>query len=175
MDDLDALLAPDPIPPEPLGMREAVARDAGRVLTRRRWLRRTRWAGALAACYAAGLATMWLWSQAVRTPQPEVVEHEPSARPVVLPGEDEPYRSGPPEQLERWAIHASGERRGDLYRRAGDAFLQREDVMAALRCYRLALDGSAVSDLAVRADTDTWLLMSLKMSRQKEIPDARFN
>jgi hypothetical protein len=174
MDDLDALLAPDALPPEPPGLREAVERESGRVLRRRRLLRRTRWAGALAACYAAGLATMWLFSQAVRLPQPEVVEHVPR-NTVAPPNEVDPYRSGPPDLLERWALQASGERRVDLYRRAGDGFLEREDVLAALRCYRQALDGASASDLAIRADTDTWLLMSLKMSRHKENPDARIN
>src|SRR5438105_1568386 len=132
MDDLDALLAPDPLPPEPPDLREAVARASGRVLRRRRWLRHSRRAGALAACYAAGLVTMWLCSRTPLPPQPEVVQREPAPpRAIVPPAGVDPYGRDPPELLERWAVQASGERRMDLYRRAGDGFLEREDVLAA--------------------------------------------
>src|SRR5689334_15765362 len=101
MDDLDALLTPDPVPPEPPGLRQAVERAAGRVLRRRRWLGRTRWAAALAACYAAGVATTWLWSHAPRPAQPVVVEHvPPQPSPVppepTPPADADPYRGSPP-------------------------------------------------------------------------------
>jgi hypothetical protein len=87
----------------------------------------------------------------------------------------DPYRNDSPERLERWAFLAGGEKRVALYRRAGDGFLDRGDVQGALRCYRRALDGGTAADLAIEAEKDSWLLMSLKMSRQKEKPDARVN
>jgi hypothetical protein len=182
MDDLDELLTPGPVPPEPPGLRATVERAATGVLRRRRWLGRARWAAALAGCYAAGLATMWLWSETRRPPQREVVEQPPapeSVSPSPAPPaplvETDPYHADPPERLERWAFLAHGAKRVDLYRRAGDGYLARDDVSAALRCYRRALDGASLSDLVIRADKDTWLLMSLKMSRQKEKLDARVN
>src|SRR5262249_27254518 len=112
--------------------------------------------------------------------QPEVVERGPAppspAPPAPAPSDDvDPYRGDPPDRLERWAFLASGTKRVDLYRRAGDGFLGRNDVTAALRCYRKALDGASGADLAIRADKDSWLLMSLKMSRQEKKPDAHIN
>jgi hypothetical protein len=178
MDDLDDLLMAKQLPAEPTGLREAVASDAARVQRRRRWVVRGRRVAILAACYAAGLASMWYWSRERESvhlvvesgPQPE-----PSApAPAESPGLD-PYRNDPPERLEKWAFVQSGEKRVELYRRAGDGYLRRDDVDAALRCYRKALDLGSAADLAIRADTDTWLLMSLKVSRQREKADARIN
>jgi hypothetical protein len=175
MDDLDALLTPGPVPSEPPGLRAAVESDAARVLRRRRWLSRARWAAMLAACYAAGLANMWLWLRERPQPQPEVVEQPRAPAAPVPPAEVDPFRGDSPPTIERWAFRQEGPKRVELYRRAGDGYLERNDVQGALRCYRKALDGAAASDLAIRADKDSWLLMSLKMSRQKEKPDARVN
>jgi len=85
-------------------------------------------------------------------------------------------RFDPPERLEKRAfLAATGEKRVDLYRQAGDGFLLRDDVSSALRCYRKALDGGSAADLAIHSDRDTWLYMSLKVARQKEKTDARTN
>jgi hypothetical protein len=176
MDELDELLGPSPLPAESVELRQAVIRDAGRVQRRRRWIVRGQRVAVLAVCYAAGLASMWYWSRdrepvqaaipvQVRVPEPPV--HDSS--------EGDPYRNDSPERLEKWAFVQSGAKRVELYRRAGDGFLRRDDVDAALRCYRKALDLGSPADLAIRADQDTWLLMSLKMSRQKEKVDARIN
>lgn len=55
-----------------------------------------------------------------------------------------------------------------LFREAGDRFLQEEqDYQAALRCYRNFLDEAAEPELAA-AESDTWLLASLKNARRKE-------
>jgi hypothetical protein len=182
MDDLDDLLKPGPLPPEPPGLRATVTREASRVARRRRWLVRGRRAALLAACYAAGLATMWYWVHGHQLPRPEIVERDtpplpapPAPAPPEPPTEADPYRNDPPERLERWAFVAAGEKRVALYRRAGDGYLDRNDVQGALRCYRRALDAGSPTDLAIRADTDSWLLMSLKVARQKERPDARVN
>ncbi len=181
MDDFDDLLTPKPPPPEPPALRAAVLHDAARVQRRRRWLVLSRRVAVLAAVYAAGLATMWYWSRDREPPRPQVVERErppapePPAPPPTPPTESDPYRHDPPERLEQWAFIATGEKRAELYRRAGDGYLRRDDVQSALRCYRRALDGGTPADLAIRADTDTWLLMSLKMARLKERSDARVN
>jgi hypothetical protein len=176
MDDLDELLTSKPPPTEPPGWGEAMLTDAARVQRRRRWLVRGRRVAVVAACYAAGLASMWYWSGDHQPPLPVMAERPPGPelQPVV-PSDVDPYRNDPPERLERWAFLQSGTKRMELYRRAGDEFLRRDDVNAALRCYRRALDGGSAADLAVRADKDTWLLMSLKIARQKERPDARVN
>ncbi len=179
MDDLDELLSPRALPPEPPAVRSALERDVTRLLRRRRWFVRGRRAVVLAACYAAGLASMWFWSQAHRPAPPEVVQRgpnpppAPAPSPAPSPGDDDPYRGDPPERLERWAYLATGAKQVALYRRAGDLFLEQNDLQSALRCYRRALDGGTTADLAIQADKDSWLLMSMKMARQKERVDAR--
>jgi hypothetical protein len=185
MDDLDDLLTPGPVPPESPVLHATIEQGVRPVLSRRRMFVRVRRVALLAACYAAGLASMWLWSQVLRAPRTEVVQrvepipesHPPAPKPPSPEpnSEVDPYRNDPPDRLERWAFISSGEKRVDLYRRAGDGFLERNDVVGALRCYRRALDGATATDLAIQADKDSWLLMSLKMSRQKERPDARVN
>src|SRR5262245_50759497 len=131
MDDLDDLLTPVPMPPEPPGLRVGIERDVRLVLSRRRTFGRVRRVALLAACYAAGLASMWLWSQFQRPPQPEVVQrgpeptpepHRPSPdpQPPQPPAEVDPYRNDSPERLERWAFISKDQKRVDLYRRAGD-------------------------------------------------------
>ena len=81
MDDLDDLLTPGRIPPEPPALRAAIERDVSRVLSRRRVFGRVRRVALLAACYAAGMASMWLWSQVQRPPRPEVVQRGPEPIP----------------------------------------------------------------------------------------------
>lgn len=175
MDDWDDLLTPTPRPAEPPAVGTALWADARRVQRRRRWLVRGRRVVVVAVCYAAGLATMRLWSGGSEPPPPVVVQREPPPAPAVAPPDVDPYRNDPPERIERWAFVQSGPKRTALYRRAGDEYLRRDDVDAALRCYRKALDGGSPADLVIRADKDSWLLMSLKMARQKERPDARVN
>jgi hypothetical protein len=174
MDDLDDLLTPRMPPPEPAALREAVNRDAARMQRRRRVIVRGRRVLIPFVCFVAGSLTMWLSMPTRKPAAPEVVKVDDEKEPL-RPVAQDPYRKDPPERIERWAFLQSGEKRADLYRRAGDGYLGRDDVESALRCYRRALDGGSTADLAVRADRDTWLLMSLKMARQKERPDASVN
>ena len=190
MDDLDDLLNPKPLPAEPRQVAEVVFAEAVRVQRRRRSLRRGRRIALLAACYTAGLASMWYRAQRREPPAPAAVTDAAQVGPASRAGPDplrgypaarlaappsDPYRSDPPERLEKWAFVQTGEKRAELYRRAGDGYLRRDDVQAALRCYRRALDAGSAEDLAIHAEKDSWLLMSLKMARQKERPDARVN
>ncbi len=176
MDDLDELLAGRPPAPERPDLRDAIGRDARRVQRRRRWLVRGQRVVVLIVCYAAGLASMWYWSPTRQPRQPEIVKLLPAPEPPVPPPTSaDPFRNDPPERIEKWAFQQTGEKRAELYRRAGDGYLVREDVQAALRCYRRALDGATAADLAIRADADSWLLMSLKLARKKEKADAGVN
>jgi hypothetical protein len=176
MDDLDDLLSAKPLPPESPGLSEAVAFDAICVQRRRRWLIRGRCVGIVAVCYAAGLVSMWYWSPKQQPAPHEFVEGRwVPELPAVESSSADPFRNDPPEVIEKWAFLQTGKKRVELYRRAGDGYLVRHNVEAALRCYRKALDGGSTADLAIRADSDSWLLMSLKMARQKERPDARVN
>jgi hypothetical protein len=174
MDDLDDLLTPRTPLREPEALRHAVIRDASRVQRRRRIVVRGRRILVPVVCFVAGSLTMWFLTPVREPAAPEAVAVVKKDEPLRLVARD-PYRNDPPERLERWAFLQTGEKRADLYRRAGDGYLGRDDIEAALRCYRRALDGGSAADLAVRADRDTWLLMSLKMARQKERLDARVN
>jgi hypothetical protein len=118
----------------------------------------------MAGCFMAGALAMYRPSQtplAQPTSQPALV-----AAPSEVP-EPEPPPIDSPRRLERWALMAEGDKQRNLYRRAGDGFLKYGDEVAAIRCYRKALDGSSPTELALQTE-DTWMLMSLKIARSKE-------
>lgn len=177
MNELDDLLTPAPLSPEPPGRREELWRQTTGTQRRRRWACRARIVLVLAAVYGAGAATVALRSR--RVPEQEVAsvprrDEAPfdNQRPPADTKND-PYRNDPPQVIERLAALADGRRRVELYRRAGDLYCERlGDHAAAIRCYRHALDGGTAADLVVKADEDNWLLMSLKVARLKERRDV---
>ncbi len=165
---------PESLPPHPLlaappprtdgRLREAVFAKTARVLRRRRLVRRLAHAAALAACFAAGLLTAESLRSAAPPREREIVTVAPSPAPAPPAAE--------PAELERLAKR-SPERRGDLYRRAGDLYATEQgDLSSALRCYSESLDAGNDKDLAISTD-DHWLLMAIKDARQKEKNDAR--
>jgi hypothetical protein len=161
-DPLDDLLAPPPAA-DVEGLRERLRDQTARLLRRRRRLRRLAWAGALAACYAAGLLTVWFAARpAPPSPSPSVARQE---RPAPPPAVEVP---GAVAVEERAADDDDPRAQAALYRRAGDLYLSAEnDPAAALRCYGNALDAGGEADLSV-APSDNWLLISIKSARQKE-------
>jgi hypothetical protein len=156
-DPLGDLLASPPSVDD--GLRADLRERTGRVVRwRRRWRRLARTA-ALAACYAAGLLTMHGLAPHVPPPTPVAHNSEPS-KEVVAPEE--------PALALEWKAIDSPQPRPDLYRRAGDLYLDEEkDPESALRCYGQALDAAGAAEQAVAAD-DSWLLMVIKNARQKE-------
>jgi hypothetical protein len=143
------------------------------VLRRRRWLRRGGWLAGLAACYAAGILTIQLW------PRPDVgtqvaiaPEENTVGQPGIAPPASEPRNpttDQPPETalaLE-WKALDSIEKRPDLFRLAGDKYLEDNNIESATRCYRGALDNASDQDLKISVN-DNWLLMSLKQAKQEE-------
>lgn len=162
MDELDELLVPSHAED---GRREQVWLKTAGVLRRRRWFRRGRIVVALAACYAAGVASMHYW------PASRQSLREVASAPVKDPSQPkspvDPYQNDTPHQIERWAGLADGKKRLVLYRRAGDGFLSRGQEVSALRCYKQALDLGGPAALAVREE-DTWLMMQMKIARQRE-------
>lgn len=155
-------------------LRQALLTRTTRVVRRRLWARRAGIAGALAACYAAGMLTMGFVTPPREGPQQEVAR-QPSQRetmdtPVVAAADSVAEQSA--LALE-WRAFESAERRAELYQLAGDRYLEREaDMQSALRCYRQALDASPEASLTISA-SDNWLLMALKEARQKEKTHAR--
>ncbi len=143
------------------------------VLRRRRWLRRGGWLAGLAACYAAGVLTMRLWpapdvsTQVAIAPEKNAVSQPSMAPPASEPRN--PTTDQPPETalaLE-WKALDSTEKRPDLFRLAGDKYLEDTNIESATRCYRGALDDASDQDLKISVN-DNWLLMSLKQAKQEE-------
>jgi hypothetical protein len=154
---LGDLLAP-PLPADDRLCGDLRERTARVVRWRRRWRRLARTA-ALAACYAAGVLTMHGLAPHV-PPPPQMADHRDPPKEVVPP-------ETPALALE-WKAIDSPQPRPDLYRRAGDLYLEEEkDPESALRCYGQALDAAGAADQAVAAE-DSWLLMVIKNARQKE-------
>jgi hypothetical protein len=72
-----------------------------------------------------------------------------------------------------WQAFDSVEERGTLYRQASERYLQEaNDPQSALRCIGNYLDNATEQDLAISSD-DNWLLMAIKVSRQKEKKHAK--
>jgi hypothetical protein len=164
-DPLDGMLAP-PSLPESDALRQAVYAQTRRVLRRRRRVRQLAYAATLFASFAAGALAM----RTIPRPAPE-----PPARSA----SEETPRDNPPASpvssalAREWDAFDSQHRRGELYRRAGDSYLQDEnDLQSALRCYGNALGGGTEQDLTISAD-DSWLLMAIKDARQKEKSHAK--
>jgi hypothetical protein len=156
-------------------LRRSLLDRTTRVLRRRRRVRQLSYIMALAVCYAAGLLTMRLGMGSPRVERPEMVQGpagpaKPMAPPAPAPPSVPPSRLEPeaPALVLEWKAVDSREKRPDLYRRAGDRYLEEEsDVESALRCYRGALDSGSEEDLTISED-DNWLLMALKEAKQKE-------
>src|SRR6516164_8536451 len=108
-------------------LRKALWRQTTGVLRRRRWRRRVGLAAALAACYGAGLLTMkWLPGPPVVGPGEVATQGpEPAPRPAPEPSAPatEPAPAPSPLALE-WQAIDSKEKRPDLFRAAGDRYLE---------------------------------------------------
>jgi hypothetical protein len=150
-------------------LRQSLLRRTRRVVRRRRRVRQAALVAAFIACYAGGLASArWISS---RAPEPaQVIALPPPSPTPPAPKEVEPVavaRAASPVELE-WQALDHPEKRWELYRRAGDLYLNESgDLQAALRCYRGALEAAPAEGLRVSAQ-DSWLLMALKEAKQKE-------
>ncbi len=155
-------------------LKQAVWQRTRSVLRWRRWLRRSGYAAALAACYAAGLLTMkYLPASPATAPSALTRTDADPGPPVVTPREEvrppQPSDENPasPVALE-WQAVDSRKQRPDLYRLAGDRYLEAGDIQSAIRCYRNMLDVAPEEDQRISPQTDNWLLIALKGDRQKE-------
>lgn len=145
-----------------------------RVLRRRRWRRRgaklAGVAGLLAVGYFAARWTTPTTPPSDDGPRPAIMANQP---PADAPGPPS-YDGEPPGRIERMAgIVSDADRRATLYRLAGDRYLERGDDLAALRCYRRALSDASADDLEIKAQRDSWMMMTLKAAKRKEMTDAR--
>jgi hypothetical protein len=178
--------SPEPVPPfsedlldrlVPLpanaALEEALRQRTTGLVRRQRSLRRSGFAAALAACYAAGLLTMnWLPSPIVPDdgPHTEQSSELASAVPASTPSSDDAKPAtgdAAPAALE-WQALDSRSRSPALLRAAGDRYLQETgDVQSAVRCYRNLLQEGSGAEPTISTD-DSWLLMALKEAKQRE-------
>ncbi len=150
---------------ECLGPREngtAALRESLRTLTskavrRRRWHRRLTLALAASLLFMAGMGTMaWL------RPPPQ---GQPNA---LLPLDIEQKAPPAPRQQEPERLSSPAPKKAESLLSAGKQYLEREnDIASALRCYRQALESGEDRLLEISPDDD-WLVMALKLDRQKE-------
>lgn len=153
-------------------LRERLLDRTSRHLRFRRRIRNFGKLGVVAAAFAAGL---------ILTPllrEPNVVERMVI---VQVPVESESHGPANPQDMRRLTpaeVELEAERTlakdesSRLFREAGDRYLNEEqNHEAALRCYRNFLDEAGEADLPV-ADSDTWLLTSLKNARLREIKNV---
>jgi hypothetical protein len=147
-------------------LRQALrTRTTGIVRWRRRF-KKLSWAGALAACFMAGMATMYALDLRGGNVAEPVREMPTVAIKKVEPAPTEPPPK-PAKVIEQEA-RAQPERQVAQLRKAGAMYLEQEqDYAAALRCYAQALDGADDRMLEI-SSSDTWLEMALKNARRKE-------
>jgi len=159
----------------PAGLREALLALTSAELRARARRRRTLFAGAVAAAYAAGLATAFVILGGLpesEGPVPAVSEtaHEESV-PETAPAH--PVFSSDmlndPEQFALLLARSPREQQVALLKTAGDTYLNEfGEVEQALHCYRRLLSiEPPVGDTQSNLD-DTWLLRSLKQARLQE-------
>ncbi len=179
-DDVDELLRPRPAAGnDPL--RQVLLARTTAALRRRRRLRRLGLAAALAACYLAGMLTVRLGMSPASTDRPAAAvakadrpakKEAPPVRPAPRQREA-PAEAAPSALALEWQALDSDDRRFELYRRAGDRYLEESnDVESALRCYRGAYAAASEKERAVSVH-DNWLLMAVKQERLKEKRDAQ--
>jgi hypothetical protein len=171
-DPLEGMLRPPSTPPVNEELRQAVYTRTQGMLRRRRHLKQLAYTAALLVSFAAGLLVMRVTMQPA--PMPVVVQpRQQELRPPDNPPSPSPENPKPPALAKEWSAFDSNDQRGELYRQAGDSYMEDEyDPQSALRCYTNALEHGTKQDLTISAD-DNWLLMAIKEARQKEKTHAK--
>ncbi|HEY7426170.1 MAG TPA: hypothetical protein VH682_18210 [Gemmataceae bacterium] len=176
-DPLEGMLRPPSPLPESEGLRQAVYSRTRNVLRRRRLLRQFAYAAALLMSFAAGLLVMRVTTRTRVADSRSELERTRGASAPHSGAFRQPHPPAPPTNesalAREWDAFDSDERRGELYRQAGDAYMEDEyDPQSALRCYTNALDHGTKQDLTISTN-DNWLLMAIKDARQKENAHAK--
>jgi hypothetical protein len=177
-DPLDDLLRPAVTAGADEALRRRLLDQTTRALRGRRRRRVVAWAAALAACYVAGVLTVY-WLGPRRIERIEIVRNVPAPAPPLVMPQPAPVA---PALLDakptsavalEWKAFDADQHRPELYRKAGDRYLRENaDPASALRCYGQSLNGASEKDLAISANDD-YLLMLVKNARQKEKDHAK--
>lgn len=160
-DELDALLhvATPPLSPQ---LELHILRRTSWIVHGRVWRRRVTTIFVLAAAFALGAGSALLVRPTPLRTLESTVMLAPAPAPAV------PMLTTLSE-LELQAEQADNDERARLYFVAGKRYAQeRGDWDSALRCYKQALDAAPLAAEQIDPKTDDWLLMSLKIERQKE-------
>jgi hypothetical protein len=159
----------DGLTPASQRLRDVVLDRTTRTIRNRQRLRRGTQAITLVACYLGGIATVALWPAARTVDRFEpgsavasVQNREPvagtGARRAIRPEDDQIAVGSVPLTAARLTPY-------DRLRRAGDQQLEKhDDIPAAIRNYKRALQLASSDQLRIAPDHDTWLLMALKQS-----------
>jgi hypothetical protein len=167
-DNLDHLLDP-PRAAASEELRRRVLRQTAAVVGRRSRQRRLFLVLAAAAAVVLIVTNIALITH---RDKPDAVSPVPGPIAVEPSPPDTLAVDAPAAAIERFGETSSPGQRAGLYRRAGDRYLLDEaDPQDALRCYTQALDDGSEADLQVSAE-DSWLLMALKIDRNKEKKNA---
>jgi hypothetical protein len=168
-DNLDHLLDPPRVAASE-ELRRRVLRQTTAVVGRRSRQRRVALVLALAASVL--LVVSGVFVLVANRDKPNDVRSVPGPIAVETSPPETLAVDAPAAAIERFGETSSPGQRSAFYRRAGDRFLLDEaDPQDALRCYTQALDDGSEADLQVSAE-DSWLLMALKIDRNKEKKNA---
>jgi hypothetical protein len=173
-DPLDDLLRSSVVAGADAALRRRLLDQTTRALRGRRRRRVVGWAAALAACYVAGVLTVY-WLGPRRIERIEVVRNMPAPEPTApVPVAPTPRNAKPASAVAmEWKAFDADQHRPELYRQAGDRYMNQDaDPASALRCYGQSLNGASDKDLAI-SPNDDYLLMLVKNARQKEKDHAK--
>jgi len=158
-------------------LRERVLSRTTGVLRTRRRMKRLGLLATLAGCYLAGMLTMSLlhvaaptapgWDLTARN-DPEVGSGKGESmplRPLVRPEDDGVIPGSRQTKIAKLSPY-------DRLRRTGDRQLEDDnDIAAAARTYRRALQFASPSERGIVADKDTWLLMAMKNDQTNKLAE----
>jgi hypothetical protein len=150
-------------------LRDAVIGQTTGTIRRRRRTRRASIAATLVACYLGGIATMSLWQSsravdrfvdgsAVAMDQNSEGVAGSETRRLVRPEDDQVPDGGASLAAARLTPYERLCRDGD------QQLEEHDDIQAAMRSYKKALQLASADQRSVAPDHDTWLLMAMKQS-----------
>jgi hypothetical protein len=163
--DLEPLLGSEWHIPEPgPGLRESLLLRTSRLVEkrarRRRWARRGIAGVAAALLFGAGFASGRMLDEGPSPGAPPIAAVSREAAAPVQPVE--------PGEIRRQVPLAPSAERGDLLRRAGDAYLARGDLEGALECYRQVIEIEGGTPRTAAGREDPWLLAAMRRSQETE-------
>jgi len=153
-DELDDMLKPREVPAAPAERQAQLLTCTMTQLKRTRQFSQVKVGALWVAVFLVGVSLGWLGLQ--REPEQLAIQTAPQASASEIP----PLLTA--AQIELQAEKSDDPvQTAQLYRQAGDRFLEAQDLRSALRCYRIHLNEGGPDVRAVLA-SDSWLLMNLK-------------